>query len=1157
LRQILLSRWSRSLVGTALLCAVVWYLGPLLPPLDDWRLRAALVAAMLAVWAIGNSLVAVWHLGRERALAEGVTAAAVEEKAAIESKIAAALQALRRTRGRRGYLYEQPWYAIIGPPGAGKTTALLNAELEFPLAAQVGRGPLAGVGGTRLCEWWFTDQAVLIDTAGRYTTHDSDALADRSGWQTFLDVLKRTRPQQPLNGVIVAIALNDITEAAADGRNAQARIIRQRIEELESKFEMRLPLYLIFTKADLLAGFSEFFDDLDRQGRRQVWGVTFPYPPAGAAPDARFAAEFRALAERIVQRLTGRLQAAMDPAKRALVVGFPPQLASMETALTGFIAEAFGARRSGPAPLLRGVYFTSATQLGTPIDRLAGAIARTFGLSPQRVARLGSQEGRSYFLTRLLHDVIFSEAMLVGSRRRRLGGAFRAAAVVVALLLIAAAATALWGVYAASERSFAAAEAKLAAYDRTTSDLQLDPVADDDLETLVPLLDQASAALAGDRAAEPRPADWRTVFAQDRKLAAAERTLYRHAIEHALFPRLVWRLEAQLRGNLNNPEFLYEATRVYLMLGGAGPLDKELVREWMTLDWQAAYPGASSVPLRASLSRHLDALLSAPPPPITLDGQLVAEARATFGQVSLAQRIYSRIRPSSAAQSLPPWRPIDVLGPAGATLFVRASGRSFEDGVPGFFTIDGFHRVLLPGLDYAVREVASESWVLGQKLNLDPKGEQARALERDVVALYENEYARTWNALLTDLNIVPQRNLFQAAQGLYILSSENSPMRALLQAVARQLTLSVAPGGPTAAQASGSAGTVGGRLQTLLGVPAEARPASAGHEVDDLYRPLRDLVGADAGVRLQRILQSVAELQQQLSKLADTVVHSTAAPAPGEDPVVALRLQAQRMPQPLARWLTTIADSGMALRGGDPRQQVIAAYNAPNGPAAQCAAAVNGHYPFAPKATSDIRIDDFTSLFSPGGVLDGFFNTLLKPYVDTQGHVWKPVSADNLPPPVAAAEAVQFQRAAQIRDLFFADGKALPNVRLEVAPIGLDNRTKQVTLDLGGSSVLTYERGGVQRPAEITWPATAGAPAAARFAFDPAPPGGPDGWRETGDWALLRLLGEARYSPGADSRKLGLAFLLRDRRALFEVRAGAATLSSLVVLQAFRCPVVQ
>ena len=111
----------------------------------------------------------------------------------MRDKLTAALGLLKRARGTKGYLYEQPWYVIIGPPGAGKTTALLNSGLPFPLAAEMGQSAVAGVGGTRICDWWFTEEAVLIDTAGRYTTQDSDSAVDRAGWEGFLDLLKRTR----------------------------------------------------------------------------------------------------------------------------------------------------------------------------------------------------------------------------------------------------------------------------------------------------------------------------------------------------------------------------------------------------------------------------------------------------------------------------------------------------------------------------------------------------------------------------------------------------------------------------------------------------------------------------------------------------------------------------------------------------------------------------------------------------------------------------------------------------------------------------------------------------------------------------------------------------------------------------------------------------
>jgi type VI secretion system protein ImpL len=182
----------------------------LLSAFDDVLPRVLLIGFFLALW-LGINLFISWRRGRaDTALAKGVAATAdagAEEVAAMGDKLTEALGLLKRARGTRGYLYEQPWYIIIGPPGAGKTTALLNAGLSFPLAAEMGQGAVAGVGGTRMCEWWFTEDAVLIDTAGRYTTQDSDAKVDRAGWEGFLDLLKTTRARQPLNGVLVAISI--------------------------------------------------------------------------------------------------------------------------------------------------------------------------------------------------------------------------------------------------------------------------------------------------------------------------------------------------------------------------------------------------------------------------------------------------------------------------------------------------------------------------------------------------------------------------------------------------------------------------------------------------------------------------------------------------------------------------------------------------------------------------------------------------------------------------------------------------------------------------------------------------------------------------------------------------------------------------------------
>jgi type VI secretion system protein ImpL len=1171
----LVARWALSFIGTALLAALLWFFGPFLSALEGWGVRAAIIGLMLLVWA-GVNLALDWRRRqRERALAEGVAArtdpaatAAAEEVAALRDKLTQALDLLKRARGTRGYLYEQPWYAIIGPPGAGKTTALVNAGLRFPLAAEMGAGAVAGVGGTRLCDWWFTEDAVLIDTAGRYTTQDSDAAVDRAGWEGFLDLLKRTRLRQPLNGVIVAISLTEIAAAPRDERLAHARAVRKRIKEIGNRLAVRLPVYALFTKADLLAGFTEFFDDLDRDRRGQVWGATLPLGNRESGPVGLFAAEFAALVERLNSRLFDRLQAERSPQRRALIAGFPAQVASLEAPLAEFMEEAFGGSRLDPAPMLRGFYFTSGTQEGTPIDRLTAMLARSFGMDQRRAAVLRPEHGRSYFLARLMKEVVFGEAMLVaerpGAARRRLivrGGAFAA----VALAVIAGGGL-MWHASSTNKAEFANVAAALSAYEQRAAGLKLDPVADADLPRIAPLLDAARTLPHGYDAPVHAAFFPQLGLSQEPKLASGARLVYRHALERVLLPRLIWRLESQMRENLGRPDFLYEATRVYLMLGGAGPLDRELVRAWMAADWETSYPGSVAAPLRQDLLRHLDALLADPLPAIQLDGALVEAARATFSRVPLANRVYSRIAPTAAARGLPPWRPADALGAAGERVFVRASGHKLTDGIPGFYTVNGFYTVLLPALGNATKQVASESWVLGTRAELKPDSAEAQRLEHDVIALYEADYARQWDAMLNDLALVPLRSPQQAVENLYILASPQSPMRDLLVSIARQLTLSQPPPAPAGNTAEKAAKAVAKdeAQRRLDQAPVQLRPLFAaqaatpppeppGKEIDARYRALREYVGSGSGAPIEQSLKAMDALRQQLGQLSVLPAAGAAAPVPtGEDAVLQLRAAAAGAPHPVRRWLEAMIGNAALLRAGSTADEVKKAYGAAGGPAALCRQAVAGRYPFAPGSASETPLDDFARLFAPGGLLDGFFNTQLRPFVDVSGGTWKAQPAGGVPSPVPSAELAEFQRAAAIRDLFFAPGGNTPSLRFDLTPVFLDAGAKQVTLELG-STTITYTHG-VPRATQVTWPGPSGM-STVRLSFDPPPAGGTGVLQASGPWALFRLFDQGSLQRTGSAERYQLTFRSGEREAVFELRAGSVMNPfSHRILREFRCP---
>ncbi|HEY2617037.1 MAG TPA: type VI secretion system membrane subunit TssM [Acetobacteraceae bacterium] len=1168
------SRWFLSFVGVALLGVLVWLFGPFLTFLEGWLPRVIVVAMMLLIWAGVNFWLDRRRRKNEAALVQGVTAvqvdptaaASAEEAAAMRERLTTALALLKRASGSRGYLYQQPWYAIIGPPGAGKTTALLNAGLSFPLAAEMGQSAVAGVGGTRMCDWWFTETAVLIDTAGRYTTQDSDSAVDKAGWLAFLGLLKRTRARQPLNGVLVAIALSDIAAAPAVERLANARAVRRRVKELYDQLGVRVPVYAVFTKADLIAGFTEFFDDLDRERRGQVWGATFPLNKTEAGTAGLFGGEFRLLVERLNQRLLDRLQTERSPERRALIAGFPAQVASLAAPLGEFLTEAFGGSRLDPAPVLRGAYLTSGTQEGTPIDRLTGAMARSFGIDSQRATSLRPEQGRSYFLGRLLKDVIFGEAMLVSRDpaqiRRNLF--VRAGAAAVALLVALGGVAALVQTREANQAALDESQTALAAYVKAAQAVPLDPVTTDpQIATVVPLIDQARALPFGVDAPPP-PTQWFPGLSQTGKLGAGARQVYRHALQHMLLPRLLVRLEGQMRTHFEQPAFLYEATRVYLMLGSAGPLDRDLVKEWMSLDWQLQWPGPAAKPLRDTLERHLAALLDQPLEKVPLDGALIEDARRTFSRVTLAERVYGAIKGSQPARALPPWRPADAAGASGVRVFIRGSGAPLTEGVLGFYTIDGFYKVLLPNLPSATMQVASESWVLGKDAQIDPTSPQVLTLQRDVIALYTADYARQWDALLADLDIEPMRNLQQAVQDLYILASPQSPMRDLLAGITRQLTLTQPPPPPPgvagAAQAAAQAATAAatqaatsaaGRLQSVLGAASGPPPEPPGKAIEDRYAKLIAFVGKGPGAPIDNVLKLLNDLQMQLAKLAAAPAGGTAAAVgSGDDPAQLLQAEAAQSPQPVARWLQALAISGNQLRGGGALDQAKKAFGAPGGPASLCSKAVTGRYPFVPGATTEIPLDDFAKLFAAGGLLDKFFNDHLQTFVDTSGAVWKAQPVAGVAPPVTPADLTQFQRASQIRDLFFGGGGAQPTVRFDIAPADTD--AKEVTLDLDGQ-IISYAHGPI-RATSVTWPGP-NRMNSARLVFDPAPSSGPSVLQATGPWALFRLFGQGMLQQSGAADRYMLSFTLGDRHASFELRAGSV-LNPFApgVLKDFQCP---
>ena len=620
-------RWVVGAAAWAAFSLAVWFAGDTVAILEGPFERFALIVAVGVAWLAWELARARKSLKENEELLEGIAGGAEQDSAAraehevqvLRKRLEDAAEVLRKARfrgpgGERRTVAELPWYMFIGAPGSGKTTALLNAGLRFPLGDPRGERALQGVGGTRNCDWWFTDQAVLLDTAGRYTTQESDRDADAAAWLGFLDLLKRKRPRQPLNGIIVTASVVDLLHWSEREMARYAKHVRERVFELYTRLGVRLPVYLVVTKADLLAGFMEFFANLDAGGRAQVWGTTFVHSEAGSSFASRFGKEFARLERRLYAMLPARLQEERDLQRRAAIYRFPQQFHAGGPLIAAFTGRAFDGGWSEP-PLLRGVYFASGTQEGSAIDRVLGTLARSFNLE-RKVQPPALSSGKSFFLRRLLRDVIFAEAGLAGvdlarERGRRMARAAAYAAMAGVTFVLAAAWTTSYignrGLVAAAEARAAAAERELAA---------LRALRPGDEAQLVAVLN-ALRNLEGERDA---PLARRLGLNQGQKLNAQAERAYRNALRESLLAHLAFSLEGALRAGAGR-----DVLDGYLALHETADLKKveaAALRVWRL-------PEAT----RADFGLHLRAALAERPLPLprVRDDALIEQARRKLG----------------------------------------------------------------------------------------------------------------------------------------------------------------------------------------------------------------------------------------------------------------------------------------------------------------------------------------------------------------------------------------------------------------------------------------------------------------------------------------------------------------------------------------------
>jgi len=821
-------------IGVAALAAILVIGAELTGAGMIWAAIAGL--ALLACWGTWWA-VRRWLRGRAarrlgEAIAQGEAGkdpgkdAGKDDVAVLRKSLTEAISTIKTsklglTRGAAA-LYELPWYMIIGNPAAGKSSAIVHSGLSFPIP---GNKALQGVGGTRNCDWFFTTDGILLDTAGRYSVQEDE----RAEWFSFLDLLKRHRGRAPINGILIAVSVAELVAGPTSASHELAKNLRTRVQELTERLGVHAPVYVVFTKADLIAGFTDFFHDTERAERDRIWGATLRYNRRSAPQDVLgfFDEHFDELHDGLKEMSLASMGGALGSGGSAMRPGvftFPLEFAAIKTPLRAFLATLFEENTYQFKPVFRGFYFTSALQEGSVQDLSSKRVASRFDLALRERSASEVEEQSGYFLFELFRKVIFADKELVKRYTNPAANRWKIAAFFGATVLLGAAMGAWSWSYMGNRQLVANVQSDLDKVKKLQAgriDLQARLEALDILQDRIEQLE---------RYGNDQP--WALAFGlyQGGTLERKLRDEYFAGVRAVMVEPVTAALETMLQevnanaGQLDpasqagtppvkpgqpyqdvSPTSVgdaYNALKTYLMLGDKshaepGHLNDQLTRYWR--NWLEANRGAMprEQMIRSAerlLTFHLAQIQDPAWPQVTLKLGLLDGAREHLRRVvrgtPARERVYADIK-TRAATRFPAVTVARIVGEQDQALVAGSHA------VSGAFTRAAWEKFVLGAIRTASnRELNTVDWVLKtaakDDLTLEGSPEQ---IQKALIDMYKAEYAKEWMKFVQGVAIADLKGFDASVQAMNRLGDpQTSPIAKLLQTIYQE-TAWDSPGG--------------------------------------------------------------------------------------------------------------------------------------------------------------------------------------------------------------------------------------------------------------------------------------------------------------------------------------------------------------------------
>lgn len=1107
------------------------------------------------------------------------------------------------------FLSDLPWYMVIGTENAGKTSSVLSSGQNFPDPEQLKK-IAQETKPTNNCECWFSNDALFLDTAGRYISNAKD---NDNEWHNIINGIKKYRAIKAINGIIVNIAISDVMGRSKAELYEISAKIRSRLDETRNVLGIHFPVYFIVSKVDQLSGFSEYFRILTEQEREQIWGVTFPYGPAVETPSfdlrEQIDAELALLENRIEEKMTLRHQEELSLSDRKKMYSFPQDFRVLSQDVAQVLQNIFFTSRYDETKgysCLRGLYFVSNNQPenvfllnnNTLMHKWNNFVQRRSANAIESVIKKNNDTdflvtdtsyGRHYFLKTLFSEIIVKDSDLV-RHNLRTESKYRFQNIFIhcsCILLTAWLVNGFYHSYHNNDGYLDTVSTKVISLEEKIDNFEKT----NNVEIIPTLLSMAQYMPEyQDLDIYHPPLDFRFGQYVGWDITSESTSLYHYFLQKLLFPvvqnEALEKLQDTLIGE-NNDE-IYDALKTYLMLNGKGKFDKKFLISSITQAWDDS---GKILPYgdKEIFIQHLSNLFDirdwrhyASP----VDSELVAQARNVLSRTPLSDRLYERIKfimRDDAPDNLNLGNMIDSKS---YPIFTLDETDHPETSIPGLFTYNGYHQVFKKKVSGLVTKLNDEDgWVMESKhstslaefsstrmhteLGLVGSAMLANAkridpVKQEVMQRYYEEYTKRWSDFLSHIRLRsngPQGNNGQVALSfdIYLLRtivSANSPLVNLAQRAVEETTLSAKKSEELVDNHSSNTRLVQNvnKANQLL---ASLEKKRLWEGVDSHFSTLREFVtgstrpdekaGNNAIVGgALRNIMGVLHDQYTLLVLSDNALKNGSMPAVS-DAGIKISADSQTWPDPLKNIIQPLLNGAYK----KVNHLVVSESNKKieSDLGEICRNTLEGRYPFA-NSPEEVRVRDFEYFFAPGGLADTFFKNNLADKVNTSTKPWR-YKSDNDERDFNALRT--FEQAQDIRNIFFQNGESKQlSVNFSISVPYMAPTITQLSMNFDGKS-MDYSHGPVS-PESFTWPGSR-AGSILTMTAQPRTADKSSGLVFTGPWALFHWMDSVKNIENSSSANPVLVFSLSNRRVSIE--ASGVTYNDRLItnlLRKFRCP---